>query len=96
MKKPTDRDHVEGIDGRGLGIGMACERSGEGGEEMENICSVYLLKSRMHHHNPLTVPQAFSASLYLYVTLPLLVSSFISLALCFLSSLIVLLLSLSY
>lgn len=29
VKKPTDRDHDEGMDGRGLG--MACEKSREGG-----------------------------------------------------------------
>lgn len=91
VKKPTDRDHVEGMDGRRLGI--ACEKSREGGEKMENICSVYLLRTRMHDHNPLTVPQAFTASLSLYVSFPL-VSLFLSL--CFLSSLIALLLSLSY
>lgn len=76
VKKPTDRDHDEGMDGRELG--MACEECREGGEEMENICSVYLLRSRMHDHNPPAVPQAFSASLYLSVYLPLLVSAFIS------------------
>lgn len=59
VKKPTDSDHDEGMDGRGLG--MACEKNREGGEEMENICSVYLLRSRMHDHNPPAVPQAFSA-----------------------------------
>lgn len=78
VKKPTDRDHDEGMDGRGLG--MACEKSRGGGEEMENICSVYLLRYRMYDHNPPAVPQAFSASLYLSVPLPLLVSSFISLS----------------
>lgn len=81
VKKPTDRDHDEGMDGRGLG--MACEKSREGGEEMENICSVYLLRSRMHDHNPPAVPQACSASLHLSVSLPLLVSSFISLCVFF-------------
>lgn len=76
VKKPADRYHAEGMDGRGLG--MACEKSREGGEKMENICSVYLLISRMHDHNPLAVPQAFSAFVYLSVPLLLLrVSSFI-------------------
>lgn len=59
---------------------MACEKSREGGEEMENICSVYLLRTRMHDHNPLTVPQAFTASLNLYVPFPL-ISLFLSLSL---------------
>lgn len=75
VKKPADRYHAEGMDGRGLG--MACEKSREGGEKMENICSVYLLISRMHDHNPPAVPQAFSAFVYLSVPLPLRVSSFI-------------------
>lgn len=57
VEKPADRDHVEGTDSGGLG--SACEKSREGGEEMENICSVYLLRSRMHDHNPFTIPQAF-------------------------------------
>lgn len=57
VEKPTDRDHVEGTDSGGLGT--ACEKSREGGEEMENICSVYLLRSKMHDHNPFTVPEAF-------------------------------------
>lgn len=84
VKKPADRDHDEGMDGKGVGI--ACEKSREGGEEMENICSVYLLRSRMHDHNPAAVPQAFSAPpppLYLSVFLPLRVSSFISLCVFF-------------
>lgn len=81
VKKPTDRYHAEGMDGRGLG--MACEKSREGGEKMENICSVYLLISRMHDHNLPTVPQAFSAFLYLSVPLPLRVSSFISVCVSF-------------
>lgn len=76
MKKPADRDHDEGTDGRGLG--MACEKSGLGGEEMEDICSVYLLRSRMHDHNPPALPQAFSVPLYLPVFLHVLVSSFVS------------------
>lgn len=64
VKKPTDRDHDEGMDGRGLG--MACERGAEKEEKRwENICSVYLLRSRMYDHNPPAVPPAFSASLYL-------------------------------
>lgn len=67
VKKPADRDHGGGMDGRGLG--MACERSRrEGGEKTGNICSLYLLRSWMHDHNHLTVPQASSASLYLYVS----------------------------
>lgn len=78
VKKPTDRDQDEGMDGRGLG--MACEKSREGGEEMENICSVYLLRSRMHDHSPPAVPQAFSDSFYFSLCLPLLVSSFIFLS----------------
>lgn len=75
VKKPTDRHHAEGMDGRGLG--MACEESREGGEKMENICSVYLLISRMHDHNPPVIPQAFPAFRYLSAPLPLRVSSFI-------------------
>lgn len=77
VKKPTDRDHDEGMDSKGLG--MACEKSREGGEEMENICSVYLLRSRMHDHNPAAVPEAFSAPLRLSALLALHVSSFIPL-----------------
>lgn len=61
VKKPTGRYHAERMDGGGLG--MACEKSIEGGEKMENICSVYLLRSRMHDHNPPAVSQAFSAFL---------------------------------
>lgn len=52
-KKPRDGDHGEGMDS--MGLGMACEDSREGGE-MENICSVYLLRSRIHDHNPAAVP----------------------------------------
>jgi len=63
-KKPEDRDHGEGMDGRGLG--MTCETSREGGEKMESICSLYLLRSRMHDHNPLIAPQAFPGSFYVY------------------------------
>lgn len=86
VKKPADRDHDEGMDGKGVGI--ACEKSREGGEEMENICSVYLLRSRMHDHNPAAVPQAFSApppsiflssSLSVFPPLSLSVFSFVSL-----------------
>lgn len=85
VKKPADRDHDEGMDGKGVGI--ACEKSREGGEEMENICSVYLLRSRMHDHNPAAVPQAFSAppsiflssSLSMFPPLSLSVFSFLSL-----------------
>lgn len=55
VEKPADRDHDEGMDGEGLG--MACEKSRVGGG---NICSVYLLRSRMHDHNPAAVPRAFS------------------------------------
>lgn len=62
MKKPADRDHVEGMVNKGLG--MACETSKEGGEEIENICPVYLLRSRMHDHNPLIVPLAFPESFF--------------------------------
>lgn len=77
MKKPTDRDRDEGMDGRGLG--MACEKSREGGEERENICSVYLLRSRMHDHNPSAVPRAFSApSIFLSPSLSLFPPSFLS------------------
>lgn len=43
-------------------------------QRWENICSLYLLRSRMHDHNPLTVPLAFCASLNRYVSLPSLVS----------------------
>lgn len=75
VKKPADRYHAEGMDGRGLG--MACEKSREGGEKMENICSVYLLISRMHDHNPPAVPQAFTAFVYLSVPLLLRFSFFI-------------------
>lgn len=51
VKKPTDRDHDEGMDDRGLG--MAYERGAEKEEKRwENICSVYLLRSRMYDHNP--------------------------------------------
>lgn len=59
VEKPADRDHDEGMDGEGLG--MTCEKSrvGVGG----GICSVYLLRSRMHDHNPAAVPWAFSSSL---------------------------------
>lgn len=85
VKKPADRDHDEGMDGKGVGI--ACEKSREGGEEMENICSVYLLRSRMHDHNPAAVPQAFSAppsiflssSISVFPPLSLSVFSFVSL-----------------
>lgn len=62
MKKPTDRDHDEGMGGKGLGI--ACEKSRGGGDKMKNICSVYLLRSRMHDHNPAAVPPAFCAPFY--------------------------------
>lgn len=48
-------DHDERMDDRGLG--MACENNREGGEDMENICSVYLLRSRMHDHNPPCSPE---------------------------------------
>lgn len=89
VEKPTDRDHVEGTDSGGLGT--ACEKSRDGGEEMENICSVYLLRSKMHDHNPFTSQRLFSLSLYLYISFPLIVSSFIPLGR-FHSSLIVLLL----
>lgn len=58
VKKPRDGDHGEGMDS--MGLGMACEDS-RGGGEMENICSVYLLRSRIHDHNPAAVPQALSA-----------------------------------
>lgn len=69
VKKPADRDHVKGMEGRGLG--MACEKSrGGGGTKMENICSLYLLRSRMHDHNPLTLPPAFCTSLCRYVAPP--------------------------
>lgn len=57
MREQVSRDHVEGMDN--MGLGMAGETIQQGGEEMENICSVYLLSSRMHHHNPLTLPVAF-------------------------------------
>lgn len=76
VKKPKDRDQDEGMDGRGLG--MACETSREGGEEMENICSVYLLRFGMHDYNPPTVPQAFCVSLCHSLSRPLGVSVFIS------------------
>lgn len=49
-KKPEDRDHVEGMDGRGLG--MTCEMSKEEGENVENICSAYLLRSRICSQSP--------------------------------------------
>lgn len=81
VKKPKDRDQDEGMDGRGLG--MACETSREGGEEMENICSVYLLRFGMHDYNPPTVPQAFCVSLCHSLSRPLGVSVFISV--CFFS-----------
>lgn len=48
-------DHDERMDDRGLG--MACENNREGGEDVENICSVYLLRSRMHDHNPPCSPE---------------------------------------
>lgn len=54
VEKPADRDHDEGMDSEGLG--MACEKSRVGGD----ICSLYLLRSRMHDHNPAAVPRAFS------------------------------------
>lgn len=88
VKKPADRDHDEGMDGKGVGI--ACEKSREGGEEMENICSVYLLRSRMHDHNPAAVPQAFSAPPPLSFCLPPSPCFLLYLSLCFLSSLFVL------
>lgn len=77
VKKPTDRDHDERMDSKGLG--MACEKCREGGEKMGNICSVYLLRYRIHDHNPAAVPQAFPALLYLSVFLPFCVLSFIAL-----------------
>lgn len=61
--KPRDRDRNEGMDGRGLGI--ACEMNREGGEKRENICSVYLLRSKMHDHNPPLQSQRLSLSLSL-------------------------------
>lgn len=89
VKKPADRDHDEGMDGKGVGI--ACEKSREGGEVMENICSVYLLRSRMHDHNPAAVPQAFSAPPPpLSFCLPPSPCFLLYLSLCFLSSLFVL------
>lgn len=57
MREQASRDHVEGMDD--MGLGMAGETIQQGGEELENICSVYLLRSRKHHHNPLTRPMAF-------------------------------------
>lgn len=68
-KKPADRDHVEGMGGRGLG--MTCETSGRRGEEMENICSFYLLRCRMQDHNKQTFPQAFSVCFIIYLSMPL-------------------------
>lgn len=59
VKEPIDGEHDEGMDGGGLGI--ACEKSRGGGEEMDNICSVYLLRSRMYDHNPTAGLHAFSA-----------------------------------
>lgn len=64
VKKPADRDHVEGMVNKGLG--MTCETS-RAREEMENICPAYLLRSRIHDHNPLTVPLAFPES-FLFMT----------------------------
>lgn len=59
---------------------MACEKSREGEEEIENICSVYLLRSRMHDHNsPLQCHRLSLSS----VSLPLLISFFISLCVFF-------------
>lgn len=85
-KKPTDRDHDERMDDRG--VGMACEKSREGGEEMENICSVYLLRSRMHDHNPplqshrLSLPPSIFLSPSLSLFPPLSLSVFSLLFLC--------------
>lgn len=67
MKKPADRDHVEGLVNRGLG--MTCETS-RAGEEMENICPVYLLRSRIHDHNPLKVPLAFPEFFFMTFFIP--------------------------
>lgn len=66
VKQPRDGDHGEGMDS--MGLGMACEDS-RGGGEMENICSVYLLRSRIHDHNPAAVPEALSAPPLQRVTL---------------------------
>lgn len=83
--KPRDRNRDEGMDGRGLGI--ACEKSRGGGEERENICSVYLLRSKTHDHNPPAVPKAFFLCLPLFFSLPPSHCFPLYLLLCFLSSL---------
>lgn len=40
VKKPADREHVEGMVNKGLG--MTCETSKEGGEGIENVCRLFI------------------------------------------------------